>query len=71
MKLNKEQLEKDIETIYDMAERYRNVVWEPQEGQENHFDRLTKAEKVAIIGIFDDVMKLKDSLLSYQHWFEE
>jgi len=70
MKLDKEQLQKDIETMFEMVERYRNVVWEPQEGQENHFDRLQKAEKVAIIGIFDDAMKLKNSLLSYQRWFE-
>lgn len=71
MKLNKTQLEWDIETIFDMAERYHNVVWEPQETQEDHFDRIPKAERVAIIGILNDVIALKNALLGYQHWFEE
>ena len=71
MKLNKTQLKWDIETIYDMAERYHNVVWEPQEAQEDHFDRIPKAERVAIIGILNDVIALKNALLGYQHWFGE
>ena len=71
MKLNKEQLEKDIETVVDMTERYHDVVWEGQEGQEDHFDRIPKAERVAIIGILNDIVALKNSLLQYQHWFNE
>lgn len=69
MKLNKEQLEKDIETIFDMTERYHNVVWEPQEMQEDHFDRIPKAERVAITGIYNDLISLKSALIQYKHWF--
>ena len=70
MKLNKEQLNYDIEVIFDMAEKYHNIVWEPQEAQENHFDRIPKVERVAIVGIYNDIVKLKSSLLQYQHWFD-
>lgn len=71
MKLNKEQLEKDIETIFDMANRYHDIVWEVQEAQENHFDRIPKVEQVAIIGIYNDIITLKSALLQYGHWFDE
>lgn len=71
MKLNKEKLEKDIETIFNLCEDYHGVVWEPQEAQEDHFDLIPKAERVAIIGIYNDLIKLKASLLQYQHWFGE
>lgn len=71
MKLSKEQLKKDIDTILDMTERYHNVVWEPQEMQEDHFDLIPKAERVAIIGLYNDLVTLKNALLQYEHWFND
>ena len=71
MKLKKEQLKKDIDTIWEMTERYHNVVWEPQEMQEDHFDRIPKAERVAIIGLYNDLITLKNALLQYEHWFDD
>ncbi len=71
MKLDEEQLKKDIETVVDMVERYHNVVWEPQEMQKDHFDLIPKAERVAIIGILNDLIQLKGSLQQYEHWFSE
>ena len=71
MKLNKEQLEKDILTIVEMTEKYHDIVWEGQEMQENHFDNIPKAERVAIIGILNSVVQLKEMLQLYESWFEE
>ena len=71
MKLNKEQLKKDIEIISEMSERYHKIVWEPQEMQVDHFDHIPKAERVAIIGLYNDVVTLKSSLLRYEHWFSD
>lgn len=48
------------------------IVYEPQEDDfKNHFDNLCKTEKVAIIGILNDVSRLASSIANYQHWFEE
>lgn len=46
-----------------------NIVWENQEGQEDHFDNLPKAEQVALIGIFNDASCLENAIDSYKHWF--
>ena len=47
-----------------------SIVWENQEGQAEHFDMLNKAEKIALIGIFNDAVDLDNSINSYLHWFE-
>ena len=71
----KERYDKICELV-DITDEIRdklwNIVYEPQEGDfKNHFDNLHKAEKVAIIGILNDVSRLASSIASYQHWFEE
>ena len=49
-------------SIYD-------IVWESQEGQPEHFDMLSKAQKVALTGILNDTLHLTQSLFAYQQWF--
>ena len=71
----KERYDKICELV-DITDEIRdklwNMVYELQEGDfKNHFDNLSKAEKVAIIGILNDASRLASSIASYQHWFEE
>jgi hypothetical protein len=46
-----------------------DIVWEGQCGQSNHFDKLNKAEQIALVDIFAKMKGLKDALLSYKNWF--
>lgn len=46
-----------------------DIVWESQEGQEEHFYKLNKAEKIALIGVFNDAVALGNSISSYLQWF--
>lgn len=70
MRYDKERLDKDIENVIDICEYVKEVVWERQEGQENHFDRLNKAEQVALINILNQVANLSVSLKDYKFWFD-
>ena len=49
-------------SIYD-------IVWEGQEGQPEHFNTLSKAQKIALAGILNDALHLTQSLTAYQQWF--
>lgn len=71
----KERYDKICELV-DITDEIRdklwNIVYESQEGDfKNHFDNLPKAERVAIIGILNDAVRLSSSVGQYQHWFEE
>ena len=71
----KERYDKICELV-DITDEIRdklwNIVYEPQEGDfKNHFDNLSKAEKVSIIDILNDASRLASSIANYQHWFEE
>lgn len=46
-----------------------NIVQEAQEGQSNHFDNLPKAEQIAIIEIYNNVVQTIGSIDRYEHWF--
>ena len=70
MRYDKERLDKDIENVIDICEYVKEVVWERQEGQENHFDKLNKAEQVALINILNQVANLSVSLKDYKFWFD-
>ena len=70
MRYDKERLDKDIENVIDICEYVKDVVWERQEGQENHFDRLNKSEQVALINILNQVANLSVSLKDYKFWFD-
>lgn len=70
MRYDKERLDKDIENVIDICEYVKDVVWERQEGQENHFDKLNKAEQVALINILNQVANLSVSLKDYKFWFD-
>lgn len=45
-----------IEKAYNLVREAQNllneVIWESQEGQEDHFDRLPKFERIAISGCY-------------------
>lgn len=72
MKYDKEKLEQHIKELINMS-LYVNddVIWERQEMQENHFDKLPKAEQVALIDIGNKLKSAVDALTSYKHWFYE
>lgn len=70
----KERYYKICEFVYitdEIRDKLWNIVYEPQEGDfKNHFDNLSKAEKVAIIDILNDASRLASSIANYQHWVE-
>lgn len=70
MRYDKERLDKDIENVNNIYDYVKDVVWERQECQENHFDRLNKAEQVALINILNQVANLSVSLKDYKFWFD-
>lgn len=71
MKYDKEKLKQHIEEIINMTDYVsKDVVWENQCGQTDHFDTLSKSEQIALIDIFAKMKGLKDALLTYQHWFK-
>lgn len=55
----------------DIYEKIQSIVWESQEGQEHHYDRLPKPEQQALSGILNDANHLFNGLTSYSHWFIE
>ena len=72
MKYDKEKLEQHIEALSEIK-RYvgDDIVWEGQCGQPDHFDRLNKAEQVALIDIFGKIKAASDALITYKQWFEK
>lgn len=46
-----------------------NIVWEKQEGQEKHFDKLPKVQQIAIAGLLNHAVDLSSALSNYKHWF--
>lgn len=70
MRYDKERLDKDIENVNNIYDYVKDVVWERQEGQENHFDRLNKAEQVALINLLNQAANLSVSLKDYKFWFD-
>ena len=70
MKYSKEKLEQHIEELTNMTNYVGDdIVWEGQCGQTNHFDKLNKAEQIALVDIFAKMKGLKDALISYKNWF--
>lgn len=52
-----------------IRQKLYDIVWEKQEGQPDHFDKLSKTEQVVLIGLLNDATKLFNSLSYYQSWF--
>ena len=70
MKYDKEKLEQHtIELLRMFGYVHDNIIWEKQEMQENHFDKLPKSEQVALIDISNKLKSAADALTSYKHWF--
>ncbi len=64
------QLNKDIETISEIVDRFHNMIWCQQDNSFN-FDKLNKAEQIQLIGMYKDAALLKSDLLMYKSWFKE
>ena len=64
------QLNKDIETISKIVERFYNMIW-CQQNISFNFDKLNKAEQIQLIGIYKDATQLKSDLLMYESWFKK
>lgn len=64
------QLNKDIETISEVVERFYNTIWCQQDNSFN-FDKLNKAEQIQLIGMYKDAAQLKSDLLMYKSWFKK
>ena len=47
------QLNKDIETISEIVDRFHNMIWCQQDNSFN-FDKLSKAEQIQLIGMYKD-----------------
>ena len=61
---------KRLPILRDIKEEFWDIVYEPQEGDmPKHFDNLPKAERVAIIGLLNDINHLVNSVTMYESWF--
>lgn len=63
-----EQLIKDIETVSEITNRFKNIIWCEQNPNFN-FDKLSKAEQIQLIGLYKDAGMLENSLKMYKSWF--
>ena len=61
-----------LDVTNEIKDKIWNIVYESQIGDpKNHFDNLTKSERIAIIGILNNVVNLSSSIAQYQNWFKE
>lgn len=63
-----EQLIKDIETVSEITNHLKNIIWCEQNPNFN-FDNLSKAEQIQLIGLYKDAGMLENSLKMYKSWF--
>jgi hypothetical protein len=72
MKYDKDKLEQHIQELTNMSEYVmRDIIWEPQENQPDHFDKLLESEQIALIDIGNKIKSLNDAFTAYKHWFCE
>ena len=67
---NTNQLNKNIETISEIVDRFRNIIWCQQDNSFN-FDKLNKAEQIQLISVYKAALQLKIDLLMYKSLFKE
>jgi hypothetical protein len=65
-----EQLDNDINTVVEIANRLKNIVWCEQTPEFN-FDKLSKTEQLQFIGLYKDAGMLENSLKMYKNWFRK
>lgn len=71
MKIPKDKLKQFIDQVIDMRLYIKeHAVWEEQEEQSDHFDRLLKAEQVTLISLYVRISDLENELTKYLQWFE-
>lgn len=62
-----------LDQATDIKNKLYNIVWDGQEGQyargEQHFDDLSKAQRVALTGLLNNAINLVQSLAMYDSWF--
>lgn len=49
--ITNETIKADLQVIQEMQEKYRNAVWESQEGQAAHFDRQAKLVRIVMCDV--------------------
>ena len=59
------------EILSEMTEKMNNVIWEKQEGQENHFDTWNKAQQVCFVQMRAMVRSAYESVNGYISWFDK
>ena len=64
-----DELKKFEEILSEMTEKMNNVIWENQEGQENHFDTWNKAQQVGFVQMRAMVRSAYESVTGYICWF--
>ena len=70
MRYDKEKLDKHTIELMEMFWYVNdNIVWEKQEMQEDHFDKLPKGEQIALIDISNKLKSAADALTAYKRWF--
>lgn len=71
--MTKEERESKVRRAGELAREVKqllnDIVWESKEDQADHFDNLTKVEKVALIGLYSDACNTSNSIAQYESWF--
>lgn len=60
--ITKESIEQDLKIIQDMAYKYREAIYENQEGQPAHFDNQSKLCRILIGDIRCGLIIARDAL---------
>lgn len=69
MKYTKEEVKRDLETIHEIYRHLRqDIVYETQEGQEDHFDKWPKAEQMMLYSIIAHLGAAQEALAHYEDW---
>ncbi len=60
--ITKKGIDKDIITLSELAHKYSNAIYEPQEGQKAHYDNQTKLVRIAMIDLRTGLHLAKEAL---------
>lgn len=69
-----EERNKILNEVDEMTSKIKdmlyNIVWENQEGQDDHFDKLPKSERVSLVGLLRDATTLCNNVSFHKSWFK-
>lgn len=58
----REEMQEHLNIIRDMFETYKDVIWAPQERQEEHFDNQPKLAKISLLDVRSGLLLTERSL---------